>query len=483
MKKLIDILYKVSCTSISGCTDIGIEKITQDSRAVKENTMFVAVRGTQVDGHNFIADAVNAGAKAVVCEQLPADMTPHITYVLVKDSKEALGVMASNIFDNPSQKLELIGVTGTNGKTTIVTLLYNLFTELGEKCGLISTINIAIGDEQQEATHTTPDAVTLNSILNEMVDKGITHCFMEVSSHAVEQKRVSGLVFKGGVFTNITHDHLDYHKTFANYLNAKKSFFNSLPAGAFALSNSDDANGAFMLQNTEAQKVFYAIKKMADYKCKIIENGFHGLNLSIKNHNVWFKLIGSFNAYNLLAVFAVASLLKQNELDALSVMSRLNAAEGRFQYIAGNNGSTAIVDYAHTPDALKNVLDTIKDIRTGNERVITVAGCGGNRDKTKRPLMAKIAAESSDTAIFTSDNPRHENPDDIIDEMYKELDPVLRKKTICITNRREAIKAACNMSQKGDIILVAGKGHEKYQEINGVKHHFDDMEEVKTFLI
>lgn len=482
MRLLTDILYKAGLEEIIGTTNVAVSSVTFDSRKIKKDCLFVAVRGTSVDGHKFIEQAIEGGALAIVCEELPENRHENITYVRVKDSHYALGIIASNFYDNPSQKLKLVGVTGTNGKTTTVTLLYNLFKSLGYTVGLLSTVRNKIQNEEVPATHTTPDAIALNELLSKMVEKGCQYAFMEVSSHAVVQHRVSGITFAGGVFTNITHDHLDYHKTFDEYIKAKKMFFDHLPEEAFALTNKDDANGKVMLQNTKANKVTYAIKSPADHKCRIIENHLNGLLLNIDGKEVWVKLIGSFNAYNVLAVYTTALLLKQDPVNILTALSTLNAPEGRFQYLKSENGIIGIVDYAHTPDALKNVLETIKGIRTGNEQVITLVGCGGDRDAAKRPVMAKIACQYSNKIILTSDNPRSEDPEEILNQMQKGIDPVDMKKTLRISDRREAIKTACSLAKQGDIILVAGKGHEKYQEIKGVKHPFDDYEILKEIL-
>jgi len=482
MRLLTDILYKAGLEEISGTTNVAVSSVTFDSRKIKKDCLFVAVRGAAVDGHNFIGQAIEAGAIAIVCEELPGNKAENITYVKVKDSHYALGIIASNFYDNPSQKLKLVGVTGTNGKTTTVTLLYNLFKSLGNTVGLISTVKNKIQNEEIPATHTTPDAIALNELLSKMVEKGCQYAFMEVSSHAVVQHRVSGITFAGGVFTNITHDHLDYHVTFEEYIKAKKMFFDHLGEDAFALTNKDDANGKIMLQNTKAHKVTYAIKSPADHKCRIIENHLNGLLLNIDGKEVWVKLIGTFNAYNILAVYTTAVLLKQDSVNILTALSTLNAVEGRFQYLKSENGIIGIVDYAHTPDALKNVLETIKGIRTGNEQVITLVGCGGDRDAAKRPVMAQIACKFSNKVILTSDNPRSEDPEEILNQMQKGIDPVEAKKTLRISDRREAIKTACSLARQGDIILLAGKGHEKYQEIKGVKHPFDDYEILKEIL-
>ncbi|MGQ0827673.1 MAG: UDP-N-acetylmuramoyl-L-alanyl-D-glutamate--2,6-diaminopimelate ligase [Bacteroidota bacterium] len=476
MKLLKDILYKVGLIEVKGSTNMAITAISFDSRKIEKDSLFVAVKGTQSDGHKYIDETISKGAIAVLCEELPQTINEKVTYVKVKDASAALGIVASNFYDNPSEHIKLVGVTGTNGKTTTVTLLFNLFKKLGYKAGLLSTVKNQINNDVISATHTTPDALHLNALLRQMLDKGCTHCFMEVSSHAIVQNRIAGIHFEGGVFTNITHDHLDYHKTFDEYIKAKKRFFDSLGADAFALTNKDDANGTVMLQNTKATKKTYSLRAMADYKCKVVENQFSGLLLNIDNNEVWSKLIGSFNAYNLLAVYATALLLKEDKTNVLTTLSSLSSVEGRFQYIRTDNGIIGIVDYAHTPDALLNVLKTINDIRTGNEQVITVVGCGGDRDAAKRPVMAKIACDLSTKVILTSDNPRSEDPEIIIKEMQKGVDGVNRKKTLSITDRSEAIKTACSLSRSGDIILIAGKGHEKYQEIKGIKHPFDDMQ-------
>ncbi|MCW3078317.1 MAG: murE [Bacteroidetes bacterium] len=476
MKLLSDILYKVKLEEVIGSTHMAISSVTFDSRTVKKDSLFVATSGINSDGHSFIEKAIENGAIAVVCELLPLKRNESVTYVKVTDSSLALGIIACNYFDNPSEKIKLVGITGTNGKTTTVTLLFNLFRSLGYSVGLLSTVHNKINNTVIPATHTTPDALVLNELLSTMVEQGCEFAFMEVSSHAVVQNRVAGISFTGAVFSNITHDHLDYHKTFAEYIKAKKKFFDNLPNTAFALTNRDDKNGSVMLQNTKANTYTYGLRNVADYKCKIIENHLNGLLLNIDGQEVWVKLIGTFNAYNVLAVYAAAVLLKQDKTNILTALSNLNSVEGRFQYIKSPNGVIGIVDYAHTPDALKNVLETIKDIRTGNEQVITLIGCGGDRDSTKRPVMAAIACEYSTKVILTSDNPRSEDPEDILNQMQKGVSPVDVKKTLRITDRREAIKTALSLSNSGDIILVAGKGHEKYQEIKGVKHPFDDFE-------
>ena len=479
MKLLSDILYKVRLEEVAGSTHMAISSVCFDSRKVKKGSLFVATRGVAADGHAYISKAVESGAIAVVCEAIPATREEKVTYVKVADSTFALGTIACNFYDNPSDKLRLVGVTGTNGKTTTVTLLYNLFRSLGYSAGLISTVQNKVNNAVIPATHTTPDALSLNELLNTMVHQDCEYVFMEVSSHAVVQNRIAGLTFAGGVFTNITHDHLDYHKTFDEYIRAKKRFFDQLPAAAFALVNRDDKHGMVMLQNTRARQFTYALRNVADYKCRIIENHLNGLMLNIEGQELWVKLIGTFNAYNVLAVYATAVLLKQDKTNVLTALSNLNSVEGRFQYVKSPNGVIGIVDYAHTPDALKNVLETIQDIRSGNERIITVVGCGGDRDAAKRPVMAAIACEYSSQVILTSDNPRSEDPEEILNQMQKGINPTEAKKALRITDRKEAIRTACSLSLKGDIILIAGKGHEKYQEIKGVKHNFDDLEILK----
>lgn len=479
MKLLRDILYKTGLLEVNGTTNVAIAAIAFDSRKVEKDGLFVAVRGTLSDGHNYIETAIKSGAVAIICEEYPAEINERVTYVKVSNSAMALGIAASNFYDIPSSQLKLIGVTGTNGKTTTVTLLFQLFRALGFKAGMLTTVKNQINSEEIPATHTTPDAVELNRMLRKMVDAGCKYAFMEVSSHAVVQGRVAGLQFAGGVFTNITHDHLDYHKTFDEYIKAKKGFFDALSSDAFALINRDDPNGIVMVQNTRAAKKFYSLRATADYKCRVIENQFTGLLLSMDGTEMWSRLIGSFNAYNLLAVYATAMLLGQDKMNTLTTLSTLESVEGRFQYVRTPGGITGIVDYAHTPDALMNVLKTIKDIRTGNEKVITLAGCGGDRDAAKRPQMAKIACELSDKVILTSDNPRSEDPEEILRQMQSGVEGQYFKKVLTISDRREAIRTACALAQPGDIILVAGKGHEKYQEIKGVKYPFDDMEILK----
>ena len=472
----------MSLTSTFGSMDLDVKGIAFDSRKVETGFVFVAVRGTLSDGHEYITRAVEAGALAVVCERMPEIVDESVTYVTVRNSGHALGVMASNFFGNPSEKLKLVGVTGTNGKTTSVTLLYQLFSALGYNVGLISTVENKIIDESIPSTHTTPDPLQLNALLKRMITAGCGYAFMEVSSHAVDQERIAGLRFAGAVFTNITHDHLDYHKTFENYIKAKKKFFDELPSDAFALVNADDKRGMVMLQNTKATKLTFGLKKMVDYKAKIITNSLDGLELEIGGKNVWFRMIGDFNAYNLLGVYATALLLGEESDEVLQHLSALNGAPGRFERVLPGSKVTAIVDYAHTPDALKNVLETIGHFRTGNEQVITVVGCGGNRDKTKRPLMASIACKLSDKVVLTSDNPRDEDPMEIIREMQSGILPTEAKKTLVLADREEAIKTACMMARENDIILVAGKGHETYQEIKGVKHPFDDRKVMERIL-
>ena len=482
MPELKDILYKVSLTSSYGDMSVDIKGICFDSRKVKEGFLFIAVKGTQSDGHEYIAKAIDLGAIAVVCEKLPDPVSDKITFVTVKNSSQALGIIASNYFGNPSEKMKLTGVTGTNGKTTVATLLYKLFAALGHRPGLISTVENRIVDQVIPSTHTTPDPIQLNELLKRMVVEKCTHVFMEVSSHAIDQERIAGLKFVGALFTNITHDHLDYHLTFENYIKAKKKYFDELGSDAFALVNADDKRGMVMMQNTKATKYSFGLKKMVDFKAKIITNSIEGLELELGGKTVWFKLIGDFNAYNLLAVYGAATLLGEDSDEVLVKLSSLKGAVGRFELVLPSSKKIAIVDYAHTPDALKNVLETIAQFRSGNEQVITVVGCGGNRDRTKRPLMASIACRLSDKVVLTSDNPRDEDPMDIIKEMQTGVMPTEVRKTLIIADREEAIKTACMMAKEKDIILVAGKGHETYQEIKGVKHPFDDREVVERML-
>ena len=482
MKLLSEILYKVRLEEVVGSTHMAISSVVFDSRKVKKDSLFIATKGTAVDGHTYIQKAIESGAAAIMCESLPETLNDNVTYIKVTDSTFSLGIVACNYFENPSEKIKLVGVTGTNGKTTTVTLLFNLFRSLGYSVGLLSTVQNKINNTVIPSTHTTPDALALNELLSDMVAQGCEYAFMEVSSHAVVQNRIAGISFTGAVFSNITHDHLDYHKTFDEYIKAKKKFFDQLPSDAFALVNRDDKNGLVMIQNTKAAKSTYALKSVADFKCRIIENHLNGLLLNIDNQEIWVKLIGTFNAYNVLAVYATAVLLKQDRTNILTALSNLNSVEGRFQYVRSPKGVIGIVDYAHTPDALKNVLETIKDIRTGNEQVITLVGCGGDRDSSKRPVMAAIACEYSNKVILTSDNPRSEDPEEILNQMEKGITPADTKKVLRITDRKEAIKTACSFSNKGDIILIAGKGHEKYQEIKGAKYDFDDFEILKDLI-
>lgn len=473
---LSEILYKVSLQAVSGKTDIEIKKIVFDSRRVEKGSLFVAIGGTQVDGHQFITKAIELGASAILCEHLPESLNEGITYIQVENSARAMGFAAANFYQHPSKKLKLVGVTGTNGKTSIATLLFRLFRRLGYRCGLLSTVQNQIDDDIIPSTHTTPDSVKVNELLAEMVQKGVSYCFMEVSSHAVVQERITGLAFVGGIFTNLTHDHLDFHGTVDNYIKAKKGFFDQLPATAFALVNTDDKVGKVMLQNTAARKETYSLKNIGTFKGKVLASGLLGLQMEIDNKEVWFKLIGSFNAYNLLGVYGAAILLGEDSDEVLMQLSDIQPPAGRFEQVVSKKNIVGIVDYAHTPDALKNVLETIVDLREGNQQIITVVGCGGNRDTTKRPIMAEIACKMSDKVILTSDNPRNENPMDILAEMQKGIPAIHFKKTQTIEDRHEAILAAVKMAKPEDIILVAGKGHETYQEIKGVKHHFDDKE-------
>lgn len=480
MKLLKDILYKCGIEDLAGKTHLAIDKITYDSRAVSKHTLFVAIKGTQSDGHDYIEKAVELGANAIICEQFPDDLDEDVTYIKVANSAYALAIAASNFYDNPSEELKLIGITGTNGKTTVATLLHQLLLMLDKKSGLLSTVQIKVNNETFPATHTTPDPLAINSYLRKMVDAGCKYCFMEVSSHGLVQNRVAGLDFTGGVFTNISHDHLDYHKTFSEYIIAKQLLFNQLSKSAFALINADDRNANKMVEKTKAKKYTFGLKSSTDYKAKILESQLNGTLLNINDQEVWTQLTGDFNAYNLAAVYGVADLLNLDRFQLLTAISTLKPVAGRFQYVTSKSMVTAIVDYAHTPDALKNVLQTIGTLRTGNEKVITVVGCGGNRDKDKRPEMARIAAEMSNQVVLTSDNPRNENPEEILNDMEAGLDPVLKSRTLRISDRHTAIKTANSLAQSGDIILIAGKGHENYQEIKGVKHHFDDMEEITS---
>ena len=482
MKLLKDILYKVDLDSISGNTNCAISHLCFDSRQVQKDALFVAVKGSVSDGHAYIKTAIERGALAIVCEVLPTEMHADVVYVKVKDSSEALGVIASNYHDNPSEKIKLIGVTGTNGKTTVSTLLYNLFQALGYKVGLISTVVYKVGSISIDATHTTPDAIRLNALLSQMLEAGCKYCFMEVSSHAIDQGRIAGLDFDQALFTNISRDHLDYHDTYDAYISAKKKFFDGLSPQAIAIVNKDNKHGATMLHHTKAKKKTFSLRLTADYKCKIIENQFSGLHLSINGQDVYTKLIGSFNAANVLLTYAAALELGEDSLQILTVLSALNAVEGRFQQFKSDSGITSIVDYAHTPDALQNVLKTIADIRTGKEKVVCIMGCGGDRDVGKRPLMAHVACQWADQVILTSDNPRSEDPMSIIEDMKADLDPPQLKKVLTLEDRREAIKLGVTFCKEGDILLLAGKGHEKYQEIKGERLPFDDMAILKEHL-
>lgn len=478
-KILSDILKGIPIVSSEGSLDGRVSEIVFDSRRAHPGAVFVAVKGSQTDGHKYISQVVKDGCKCIVCEELPEVLPDNCSVAQVKDSAEALGIMASNFYNRPSARLKLVGVTGTNGKTTIATLLHRISLILGYKAGLFSTVSNYIVDKEIPATHTTPDAVALNRLMNEMVEAGCTHCFMEVSSHSVDQKRIAGLEFNGGVFTNITHDHLDYHGTFKAYLDVKKAFFDGLPGDAFALTNKDDKNGEVMLQNSKAAKYTYSIREMASFRGRIVESMFEGMQLNLDGVEVWTPFVGQFNAQNLLAVYGTCLLLGHAKEDVLVALSRLQPVDGRFETIRSEDGKTAVVDYAHTPDALRNVIETINQIRTHEQQLITVVGAGGDRDKAKRPVMAREAVEGSSKVILTSDNPRSEEPDDIIEDMMGGVATKNRLKVIAITNRREAIKTACMVAQPGDIILVAGKGHETYQEIKGERHHFDDREIIK----
>ena len=482
MKILKDILYKVAIEAVNGSTDVAINSIDFDSRKISLNDVFVAIRGTVSDGHDFIEKAVNQGVIAVVCEEFPERIINGVTYIKVKNTNEALAFLANNFYENPSSKLRLVGITGTNGKTTVASLLYQLFKKAGYKVGLLSTVKILVDEYEYKATHTTPDSLTINYYLNEMINEGCEFCFMEVSSHGIDQKRTEALQFEGGVFTNLSHDHLDYHSSFAEYRDVKKAFFDGLPKTAFALTNVDDKNGNVMFQNTKARKLTYALKSYADYKAQILESQLTGLLLKVNDNEVWVKLIGNFNAYNMLAIYGVAIELGIEKIEALRLLSELESVAGRFQFIISKSKITAIVDYAHTPDALENVLQTIAEIRTKNEQLITVVGCGGDRDKTKRPIMGEVASRLSDKAILTSDNPRTEVPETIIEDMEKGVEPQNFKKTVSIVDRKQAIKSACMMANENDIILIAGKGHETYQDVQGVKHDFDDLKIVTELL-
>ena len=479
MIKLSDLLFGVSIKSVVGdITSVMVNKVEFDSRKVSDSDLFIAIKGVNVDGHSFIDLSVADGAKSVIVEEIPEKINKEICYVQVDCSSSSMSVVSSNYYDNPSSKIKLVGVTGTNGKTTIVTLLHQLFSELGYPTGILSTIENKIGTRSVESTHTTGDSLQINKLLSEMVLAGCEYCFMEVSSHAIHQNRVSSLVFEGGIFTNITHEHIDYHKDFKEYISVKKRFFNNLKTSAFALTNKDDKNGNVMISNTKARKITYSLKSMADYKCKVLESRLDGMLLNIQNHEIWVKIIGEFNAYNLLAIYSTSVELGLDKDRVLERISILNPAEGRFHTIRNSENITGIVDYMHTPDAYENVLSTINSIRTNTEKLIVVFGCGGDRDAEKRPKMTAIACNMSDQVIITADNPRTEKIEDIISDMTVKLDPVQKKKVLVITDRSQAIKTACTLASEGDIVLLAGKGHEKYQEIEGVKHYFDDVEEL-----
>ena len=475
---LKDILYGVHVTAVKGVTNVDVDHITFDSRTAKDGSVFFAIKGTVNDGHDYLTQVVEQGCYVVVVDR-ECNLPEHVIIVQVESTSEALSIVAHNFYGEPSKDLKLVGVTGTNGKTTITTLLYNMYSELGYQCGLVSTVVNKINGREVPATHTTPNPIALNELLAEMVSEGVSHCFMEVSSHAIHQNRIAGLEFTGGAFTNITHDHLDYHKTFKEYIDVKKRFFDEMPRTAFALSNADDKNGEVMLQNSKEKKRLYAMKSIADYKVKVLENQLSGLVLSIDGMELWTKLIGDFNAYNLICVYGISQELGEDSTEVLTVLSQLNSVDGRFEYLRSKSGIMAIVDYAHTPDALDNVLRTIDNIRTKNETVFTVVGCGGDRDRTKRPMMAAVAVKRSDRVILTSDNPRSEDPNSIIEEMMSGVDASNMKKTLSITDRAQAIKTAVAMAEKDDIILVAGKGHEKYQEIQGIRHDFDDLQTIR----
>ncbi len=482
MKLLKDILYKVRIDEVVGSTHIATEGITMDSRAVRPFFLFVAVQGSAVDGHAFIETAIEKGANCILCQQLPLNLNPEVTYVKVSDSAESLGIIAANYYGNPSEHLTVVGVTGTNGKTTVATLCYELSMAMGFKTGLLSTVVNKINAQSIPATHTTPNAVELQKLLAQMLEAGCTHVFMEVSSHALDQRRTAGLHFTGAAFTNITHDHLDYHGSFNAYIHAKKLLFDGLSNKAFALMNADDRHAEVMTQNCKGKVYTYALQSMANYRARITENALTGLSLTVQQHELYTQLIGEFNAYNLLAVYGIATQLGWDEISVLTVLSTLKAPEGRFQYFRSTSGVIAIVDYAHTPDALSNVLDTVNTIRSGNEQLICVMGCGGDRDAAKRPIMGQIACAKSTKVVVTSDNPRSEEPKEIIQQIVNGLDPIEKKKVLTMVNRDEAISAACSLAQPGDIVLIAGKGHEKYQEIQGVKHPFDDFQMVQEIL-
>jgi len=474
VKNLKDILYGVSVNELYGSADVLINNLQINSQLVKPNAIFIAIKGQTVDGHQYIDAAIKKGAKVIICQDLPAQRVENVTYIVVEDTKSALADMASNFYDNPSKKLKLVGITGTNGKTTVATLLYDLFSKLGYKVGLLSTVKILVNQQEFKTDNTTPDSLTINRYLAQMVKQGVSFCFMEVSSHGIHQKRTKGLNFTGGIFTNLTQDHLDYHLTFNAYRDVKKAFFDNLPKTAFALINADDKNGEVMLQNCQAKTYRYSLNSLADFKGKILENSLDGLLLQLNKNEIWVKLFGTFNAYNILAIYGTAMLLEVEEFDALKIISSLESVKGRFQFVLTESKISIIVDYAHTPDALKNVLSTLNTIRTGNEKLICVMGCGGDRDKDKRKKMGYIASKLSNLTIITSDNPRSENPEAIISQIELGVEPQDFKKILSITNREQAIKTASQLAQPGDIVLIAGKGHETYQEIKGVKHDFDD---------
>lgn len=476
MKTIQELISNVPQAKIQGDANLVIKKLCFDSRQIAESTLFFAIKGTSVDGHTYIQDVIEKGAIAIVCEVLPSELNSKVTYISVENSTAAMGLMAAAFYNYPSQKMKLTAVTGTNGKTTVATLLHNLFRSFGHNVGLLSTVQNQINETVIPSTHTTPDSIRINELLNEMLQQGCEYCFMEASSHAIDQNRIKGLHFSGVIFTNITHDHLDYHLTFDNYIKAKKKLFDEVNEDAFALTNKDDKNGMVMLQNTKASRYYYSLKSMADFKAKIVESDFNGMLLNINEQEAWFRLVGNFNAYNLAAVYGAAFLLGKERDEIITHLSNISAVKGRFEYYRSNNGVIGIVDYAHTPDALKNVLSTINELRSRNEELITIVGCGGNRDAAKRPVMADVACELSTKVVFTSDNPRNEEPEAILDDMQKGVKPLHFKKTLRISDRKEAIKTAVSIAKKGDIILIAGKGHENYQEVKGVKNHFDDKE-------
>jgi UDP-N-acetylmuramoyl-L-alanyl-D-glutamate--2,6-diaminopimelate ligase len=476
VKTIQELISNVPQAKIQGDANLVIKKLCFDSRQIAESTLFFAIKGTSVDGHTYIQDVIEKGAIAIVCEVLPSELNSKVTYISVENSTAAMGLMAAAFYNYPSQKMKLTAVTGTNGKTTVATLLHNLFRSFGHNVGLLSTVQNQINETVIPSTHTTPDSIRINELLNEMLQQGCEYCFMEASSHAIDQNRIKGLHFSGVIFTNITHDHLDYHLTFDNYIKAKKKLFDEVNEDAFALTNKDDKNGMVMLQNTKASRYSYSLKSLADFKAKIVESDFNGMLLNINEQEAWFRLVGNFNAYNLAAVYGAAFIFGKERDEIITHLSNISAVKGRFEYYRSNNGVIGIVDYAHTPDALKNVLSTINELRSRNEELITIVGCGGNRDAAKRPVMADVACELSTKVVFTSDNPRNEEPEAILDDMQKGVKPLHFKKTLRISDRKEAIKTAVSIAKKGDIILIAGKGHENYQEVKGVKNHFDDKE-------